>query len=362
MVAKRYTLEDLAALAGVGTGRVRAWEAQGYLGSVDRDDQDQPIYGFDQAERCVELGERGLQRRICVVNQKGGVGKTTSVFTLAAALAEMGRRVLCVDLDAQANLTTSFGFDPDLLDQTSADLLTEDDVGPEDVILETALEGVHAIPADIKLVSVETRIQDVIMRERILVGKLKPLFDRYHIVLFDCPPNLSRITINALVASEEVVVPVETQSYSIKAISDLTHTFTLLKTKMGHDLTVWILPTKVDRRMRLAREILDALDEAFRGRILDPIHVDSNLIRAPILCEPVTTAYPHTRASIEYARLARFLTLPDGERRQWMDLTLAQRRAVIERAEKDAADEVRDGDAEEGDDEPSEASDVSASA
>ncbi len=348
---KRFTLDELAALAGVPAERVLAWEQQGYLGqstaagagAAGQDAEGDvaaatPCYGFAQAERCVALGGRGIPRRVCVVNQKGGVGKTTTTFTLAAALADLGRRVLCVDLDAQANLTTSFGFDPDALDLTSADLLTEEDVHPEDVILETGLEGVHAIPGDIKLAGVETRIQDALMRERILHGKLEPLYECYHAILFDCPPNLSRITLNALMASEEVIVPIETQSYSIKAIADLTNTFALLKAKMGHDLLTWILPTKVDRRMKLAGDILDALDEGFRGQILDPIHIDSNLVRAPLLCEPVTRAFPATRASHEYARLARFLVLPDEERRQWMDLPLSVRRKVIERAEKGEAD------------------------
>ncbi len=346
MTAKTYTLEELAALAGVAPAEVLDWEAKGWLGEVPPAGSNgsastgTPVYGFEQAERCVELGGRGVHRRICVVNQKGGVGKTTTAINLAAALADMDRRVLAIDLDAQANLTTSFGFDPDEIDLTSADLLTDEDVMPEDVILETALEGVHAIPGDIKLCTVETRIQDTLMREWILRTKLEPLFDRYDVFVFDCPPNLSRITINALTSSQEVVVPIETQSYSIKAISDLTSTFALLKDKMQHDLKVWILPTKVDRRMKLAGDILDALDEGFRGQILDPIHVDSNLIRAPLLCEPVTRAFPTTRASQEYARLARFLVLPDAERQQWMDLPLATRREVIARAEQGATDDA----------------------
>ena len=132
-----------------------------------------------------------------------------------------------------------------------------------------------------------------------------------------------------MVASLEVVVPIETQSYSIKAISDLTNTFALLKEKMHHDLKLWLLPTKVDRRMRLANDILDALEESFRGRILDPIQVDSNLVRAPLLCEPVVHAYPASRASVEYGRLARFLTLPDEEREGWMALTLREREALF---------------------------------
>jgi chromosome partitioning protein len=324
---KTYTLEELAQIAGVPEETVRAWQQRGDLGDRGRGEAG---YGFAAAERCVELGGKAVPRRICVVNQKGGVGKTTTAFTLAAALADLGRRVLCVDLDAQANLTSSFGFDPDAIDLTSADLLVEDDVEAADVILETGIEGVHLVPADIKLFAVETRIHDKMMREYILQTKLEGLFDRYHVILYDCPPNLSRITINALVASQEVVVPVETQSYSIKAISDLTNTFTLLKSKMQHELKVWLLPTKVDRRLRLASDILGALEETFRGRLLDPIQVDPNLVKAPLLCEPVTRAFPGTRAALEYGRLARFLTLPDAERERWMALSLSERQALVE--------------------------------
>jgi chromosome partitioning protein len=332
-MSKTYTLEELAGLAGVARSRVQGWEAQGLLGDLARDAGGAPVYGFAQAERCVELGGRGQSRRLCVVNQKGGVGKTTTAFSLAAALADLGRRVLAVDLDAQANLTSSFGFDPDLLSLTSEDLLVREEVMPEDVILETNVEGVHAIPADIKLCNVETKIQDVFMREHILRNKLEPLFDRYHCIVFDCPPNLSRITINALLASQEVLVPIETQSYSIKAVSDLTNTFQLMKEKMRHDLRVWLLPSKVDRRVRLACEILDAIEEAFPGRVLDPIHLDPTLLRAPLVCEPITRAFPHCRAAREFGRLARFIVAPDAQRERWMSLPLAERRAAFEREE-----------------------------
>jgi MinD-like ATPase involved in chromosome partitioning or flagellar assembly len=152
------------------------------------------------------------------------------------------------------------------------------------------------------------------MREYILKNKLQHLFSHYHVVLFDCPPNLSKVTINALMASEEVVVPVETQSYSIKAISDLTNTFALIRSKMNHTLRVWILPTKVDRRVRLANDFLQALDRHFGSTLLDPISVDANVVKAPMIYEPVTRSFPATRAAREYLRLARFLSLPDAER------------------------------------------------
>ena len=317
-MGKTYSLTELAALAGVSREVVHSWEAEGKLGDVARDDENHRLYGFEHAERAVELAGRTTRRRVSVVNQKGGVGKTTTVFTLAAAAAELGRRVLAVDLDAQANLTSSFGYDPDTLELTSENLVTEEEVSAEDVILETAIDGVHLVPADIKLCSVDIKIHEMFMREYILHNKLRHLFDRYHLILFDCPPNLSKVTINALIASEEVIVPVETQSYSIKAISDLTNTFSLIKAKMGHTLKVWILPTKVDRRVRIANDFLVALEQNFSGCLLDPISVDANVIKAPMIYEPVTRSFPGCKAAREYMRLARFITLPDADREAWM--------------------------------------------
>ena len=313
-MGKTYTLADLSALAGVPRDTVKAWDAAGRLGVVVRDAAGVPLYGFEQAERSVALGNRTTRRRISVVNQKGGVGKTTSVFSLSSAFAEMGRRVLVVDLDAQANLTSSFGYDPDALDLTSENLLTDEQVKAEDVILETAIEGVHLIPADIKLCRVDVKIHEMFMRELILVNKLKHLFGHYHVVLYDCPPNLSKVTINALLASDEVVVPVETQSYSIKALSDLTNTFSLIRQKMNHTLRVWILPTKVDRTSALASEFLTALDQAFGERLLAGISADPEVVKAPMIYEPVTRSFPDSPAGREYSRLAKFLVLPDAER------------------------------------------------
>jgi chromosome partitioning protein len=313
-MGKTYSVAEMAHLAGVPRETLLEWEGAGRLGKVPRDELGKRLFSFEHAVAAIDLGGRTTHRRISVVNQKGGVGKTTTVFTLSAAFAEAGRRVLAVDLDAQANLTSSFGYDPDTLELTSENLITDDKLTAEDVILETAVDGVHLVPADIKLCSVDVKIHDMFMREYILRNKLQHLFGHYHVVLFDCPPNLSKVTINALMASEEVVVPVETQSYSIKAISDLTNTFALIRSKMNHTLKVWILPTKVDRRVRLANDFLQALDRHFGAALLDPISIDANIVKAPMIYEPVTRSFPATRAAREYLRLARFLSLPDAER------------------------------------------------
>ncbi len=311
---RTYTLDEVAVLSGASREVLEAWRKDGRLPAAPPGDDGKPAFSFAHVERAVALSGRAVKRRFSVVNQKGGVGKTTTVFSLAGAFAEIGCRVLAVDLDAQANLTSSFGYDPDTLELTSENLITEEETAAEDVILETAIEGVHLIPADIRLCSVDVKIHEMFMREWILANKLRHLLDHYAVVLFDCPPNLSKVTINALVASEEVIVPVETQSYSIKAISDLTNTFALLKAKLGHSLRVWILPTKVDRRVRLANDFLAALDRHFGAALLDPVSADANVVKAPMIYEPVVRSFPASRAAKEYLALAKFLALPDKER------------------------------------------------
>jgi chromosome partitioning protein len=248
------------------------------------------------------------------VNPKGGVGKTTTVFSLAAAFAALSRRVLAVDLDAQANLTASFGYDPDVLEVTVTDLLAEAPLRAEDVVLDTGVPGVRLVPADVRLHRHDGPASDDPGRERLLARRLEPLFRRADVVLFDGPPRLSRLTIQALLASDEVVVPVETQAYSVRAVGDLVSAIHLLHRRVGHRLRVWVLPTKVDRRLRLANDFLAALERHFGAALLDPVHLDANVARAPMVYEPVTRSFPGSRAARDYERVAAFLARPDAER------------------------------------------------
>ena len=153
-----------------------------------------PAYGFEQAERARRARRprrRGGASR--VVNQKGGVGKTTTVFTLAAAFAELGRRVLAVDLDAQANLTSSFGFDPDTLELTSENLVTDEEVARRGRHPRDGRRGrPRSSPPTSASAASTSKLHDMFMREYILANKLRRLFDHYHVILFDCPPNLSK--------------------------------------------------------------------------------------------------------------------------------------------------------------------------
>jgi len=300
---RTFTTGRVAEIAGVSRDQVRRWEAEGAL-RPERDGRNQRVFSPEDVHRALEMTGRKERMAISVVNQKGGVGKTTTVFNLSAALVLEGRRVLIVDLDAQASLTASFGFTPDQFELTSHDLLVDDEVAAGQVVTRTGIPGLDLIPADIRLASADLVLREMLMREQILATKMKELEDRYDFVLFDCPPNLSIITINSLVASSHAVVPLETQFYSVRAVNDLTNTFRLLAARMNHHLDVWMLPTKIDGRIKMSAEFLARMEESFEGRMLTPVRTDANLAKAPMAQEPAVYAFPSARGSKDYRRIA----------------------------------------------------------
>ncbi len=299
-----YTSGEVANLAGIPKNTLLEWERDGKIGPVHRDDANRRLYSADQLHDVVMMAGKVMFKRVSVVNQKGGVGKTTTTFNLGAVLARRGQRVLVVDLDAQANLTISFGLNPDDVPLTTHDLLTDDSVEVEKVITKTDFGNLDLLPADIRLASADVKLREMIMREKILDSKLESIKERYNFILFDCPPNLSTITINALVASTDAIVPIEAQFYSMKAIDDLTSTFNLIKKKMNHSIKTWILPTKIDRRIKVHNGMLTMLQNGFSGRILPSIRTCAKIGSAPMVKKPVIASFGSSRGARDYEALA----------------------------------------------------------
>ncbi len=311
-IRPHFTLGEVARMAGVEKADLRALEARGSLPAARRDPLNHRVYDFDEARRIVGIAAPAPRRRIAVVNQKGGVGKTTTTFNLAGALAKRGRKVLAVDLDPQANLTSSLGVDLKDGEPSVEELFVEEEFDARKAVRETSIPGLHVIPARPRLAGVEIKIFDAFLRETILDRKLEPIRREYDFLLLDCPPNLSLVTVNALVACEEALVPIEAQTYSIKAISDLTNTVALIRSRLGRGVALRFLPTKIDGRLKVGQEILDAIRGGLKERVLDPIRTDANLVRAPMLRAPVAFAFPRSKGAKDYARLAETLLRGPG--------------------------------------------------
>ena len=192
---------------------------------------------------------------IAIANQKGGVGKTTTAINLAGALAELGHRVLAVDMDPQANLTVGLGINLGQVERSIADILDDGAQDLESIILASQTERIDVVPSTLELASTEVELFSAIGREYALREALDAgVRDRYDFILIDCPPTLGLLTINGLVAANSVIIPVQTQYYALKGLNALVKVITTIRTKLNRDLRILgLLPTFYDGRTILGR-------------------------------------------------------------------------------------------------------------
>jgi chromosome partitioning protein len=249
-----------------------------------------------------------LTKVISIANQKGGVGKTTTSINLGGALAELGYRVLCIDMDPQANLTVGLGISLVDVRRSVADVLSEERVGLDEVIRETAVPGLSVAPATLELASTEVELFTAIGREMVLRDAISGSADRqYDVVLVDSPPTLGLLTINSLVASSRVIIPVQTQYYAIKGLTALIKVINTIRVKLNHDLEILgLLPTFYDGRTILAREMLENLRELGDQRVFNTMIKNTvKLGEAPLTGRPVTEYAPDSAAAHAFRDLAR---------------------------------------------------------
>ncbi len=246
-------------------------------------------------------------RTIAIANQKGGCGKTTTSVNLAAAFAEHGKRTLIVDLDPQGHSTLGFGHNPETLDKTVYHALTNVQIPLPRVIIGTNVEGLDLAPSNILLSGAELEMADIIGREFVLSEQFRLVSEQYDICVIDCPPSLGLLTLNSLVASTDVIVPVQVNYYAMEGLRQLLETADIIRINFQpcYVKILGLLLTFVEDRTLLSREIQHQMREYFGDLVFDTvIHRTVRLAEAPSAGESILTFSPGSRGAAEYTALA----------------------------------------------------------
>jgi chromosome partitioning protein len=261
--------------------------------------------------------DRPLPRVLAVANQKGGVGKTTTTINVAACLAELGYRVLVVDLDPQANATTGLGIDPRSVAVSMYDVILRD-VPLRDCAVQSQMPGLLVAPSSLDLAGAEIELVPTFNRERKLALAIDSMSDDLDYVLIDCPPSLGLLTVNALTAASEVLVPIQCEYYALEGLGQLLRNVELVQRNLNPDLEVsTIALVMFDARTKLATQVVDEVRAHFGDKVCRQVIPRSvRLSEAPSFGQPIIVFDSRSRGALAYRELAKEVSggPPDGTR------------------------------------------------
>jgi chromosome partitioning protein len=253
------------------------------------------------------IGIHGNARVISMCNQKGGVGKTTTTINLGAALAEYGRKVLLVDFDPQGSLSVGLGLNPHDMELSIYNLLMERDVDIDEVIVETNVPGMDLLPSNIDLSAAEVQLVHEVAREQTLQRVLQPAIAEYDVILIDCQPSLGLLTVNALTASDGVIVPLECEYFALRGVALLKTTIDKVTERLNPKLTIdGVLGTMYDGRTLHGREVMERLVQAWGDTVFHTvIRRTVKFSDSTVAGEPITTYASTSTGADSYRMLAR---------------------------------------------------------
>jgi len=254
-----------------------------------------------------------MARIIGIANQKGGVGKTTSAINIAESLAVLEYRTLLIDADPQANSTTGVGFDLHNITTSLYDAMING-TPLSDVVLKTEIPHLDLIPSHIDLVGAEIELVNFPNRENVLKNLIAAIDDQYDFIIIDCLPSLGLITVNALVASNSVIVPVQCEFFALEGLGKLLNTIKIVQSRLNPDLQIeGILMTMYDGRLRLSNQVVSEVRKHFDDMVFSTIiHRNTRLSEAPSVGKPVILYDADSKGTVNYLNLAKEILQKNG--------------------------------------------------
>ena len=239
-------------------------------------------------------------------NQKGGVGKTTTAINLATYVARLGKKTLLIDFDPQGNATSGFGIEKNQLENNCYDMLMQNCLASQ-VVAATAIENLSIIPSNIDLAAAEVDLVSVPSRESVLKRVISSIRNQYDYIFIDCPPSLGLITINALVASDAVIIPIQSEFFALEGLSQLMNTIRIVKQRLNPDIYInGVILTMYDSRTTMSKQVTEEIYKYFGDKIYAvPVPRNIKLVESPSFGVPVVLHAPHSNGALAYQTLAR---------------------------------------------------------